>query len=73
LPFILRHVNLLGIDSVELPLPQKARIWAKLAGAWKVEGLAQLEHRLTFAELSGAIDQILAGKMVGRGVLDLAT
>lgn len=73
LPFILRHVNLLGIDSVQLPLPQKALIWNKLAGPWKLEGLGQLERKLTFETLSAAIDDILAGKMVGRGVLDLAT
>ncbi len=73
LPFILRHVNLLGIDSVQLPLPQKAEIWNKLAGPWKVEGLSKLERALSFADLSTAIDTILAGKMVGRGVLDLAT
>ena len=34
LPFILRHVNLLGVDSVQLPLPQKTEIWNKLAGPW---------------------------------------
>ncbi|MEZ5557419.1 MAG: YhdH/YhfP family quinone oxidoreductase [Pseudomonadales bacterium] len=71
LPFILRHVNLLGIDSVELPLPQKAEIWNKLAGPWKLDALQALEERLTLDTLSEAIDRILAGRMVGRGVLDL--
>jgi acrylyl-CoA reductase (NADPH) len=73
LPFILRHVNLLGIDSVELPLPRKQEIWQKLAGPWKPRMLGRLERRLRFDELSDAIDQILAGAMVGRGVLDLST
>jgi alcohol dehydrogenase len=71
LPFILRHVNLLGIDSVQLPLAQKAEIWNKLAAAWKLDDLASLEEKLTFSTLSDAIDRILAGRMVGRGVLDL--
>ena len=71
LPFLLRHVNLLGIDSVQLPLPQKAEIWNKLAGPWRLDGLERLEERLTLSTLSDAIDRILAGKMVGRGVLDL--
>lgn len=71
LPFILRHVNLLGVDSVELPLAQKREIWNKLAGPWKLEGLAELKRTLTLAGLSDAIDQILAGQMVGRGVVDL--
>lgn len=71
-PFILRHVNLLGIDSVELPIGEKTHIWEKLAGAWKIEGLAALKEGLTLDTLSDAIDRILAGQMVGRGVLDLS-
>jgi NADPH:quinone reductase-like Zn-dependent oxidoreductase len=70
-PFILRNVNLLGVDSVELPLPQKREVWSRLAGEWKVEGLAALERPLTLDTISDAIDTILAGQMVGRGVLDL--
>lgn len=71
LPFILRHVNLLGIDSVELPLPQKVEIWGKLAGSWKLAGLEDLVAPLTLDTLSDAIDRILAGAMVGRGLVDL--
>lgn len=69
-PFILRHVNLLGVDSVELPVANKARIWEKLAGPWKLDGLEELVERLTLDTLSGAIDRILAGDMVGRGLVD---
>ena len=71
-PFILRHVNLLGIDSVELPLAAKSAIWNKLAGAWKLDALDALAEPLTLDTLSDAIDRILAGAMVGRGLLDLA-
>jgi len=70
-PFILRHVNLLGIDSVQLPLEQKREIWTRLAGDWKIDGLDALEHPLTLDTISEALDTILAGQMVGRGVLDL--
>ena len=69
-PFILRHVNLLGIDSVEVPVAEKARIWKKLAGPWKLEGLEELAEPLTLDTLSDAIDRILAGDMVGRGLVD---
>ena len=71
LPFILRHVNLLGVDSVELPLKQKAGIWNKLAGEWRLDGLDDLVVPLTLDTLSEAIDRILAGQMVGRGLVDL--
>jgi acrylyl-CoA reductase (NADPH) len=69
LPFILRHVNLLGVDSVQLPLPQKTEIWTKLAGPWKLPALNALRVDLSLETLSDAIDRILAGQMVGRGLL----
>ena len=70
LPFILRHVNLLGVDSVELPLPRKAAIWGKLAGPWRLDGLERLATSLTLEALSAAVDRILAGEMVGRALVD---
>ena len=69
LPFILRHVNLLGVDSVQLPLAQKQEIWDKLAGPWQLPELEALKAPLTLDTISEAIDKILAGEMVGRGVL----
>jgi alcohol dehydrogenase len=73
LPFILRHVNLLGIDSVELPLPEKVEIWDKLAGVWKLNELTTLKKStLSLTTLSEAIDTMLKGEMVGRGLVDLA-
>ena len=73
LPFILRHVNLLGIDSVELPLTEKIEIWDKLAGVWKLTGLTELKKStLSLDTLSEAIETILDGEMVGRGVVDLS-
>ncbi|TNF86448.1 MAG: acryloyl-CoA reductase [Gammaproteobacteria bacterium] len=69
LPFILRHVNLLGVDSVQLPLAQKQEIWDKLAGPWQLPALESLKAPLTLDTISEAIDRILAGDMVGRGVV----
>ncbi|MCE2459878.1 MAG: YhdH/YhfP family quinone oxidoreductase [Pseudomonadales bacterium] len=69
-PFILRHVNLLGVDSVELPIVDKKRIWTKLAGSWRLDGLEALVEPLNLDTLSDAIDRILAGAMVGRGLVD---
>ena len=69
LPFILRHVNLLGVDSVQLPLAEKQRIWQRLATDWQLPELDNLKKPLTLETVSAAIDDILAGKMVGRGLL----
>lgn len=73
LPFILRHVNLLGVDSVELPLAQKQAIWKKLAGDWALDNLALMREDIGLDQLSGAIDRILAGEMVGRGLVNLSS
>ena len=70
LPFILRHVNLLGIDSVELPIAHKRTLWNRMGGEWSLD-LSSLEERLTLDQLEGAIARILAGNMVGRGLVDL--
>jgi acrylyl-CoA reductase (NADPH) len=71
LPFLLRNVNLLGVDSVELPIAEKTRLWNRLAEEWCID-LADLEESLTLATVSDAIDRILAGAMVGRGVVKLS-
>lgn len=72
LPFILRHVNLLGIDSVELPISEKRRVWNRLASDWHLDGLGAVRSDLGLDDLSAAIDRILAGDMVGRGVVNLS-
>ena len=70
LPFILRNVNLLGIDSVQLPVGEKKLIWEKLGSDWNVD-LSDLEVPFNLDTLSTGIDRILAGEMVGRGVVNL--
>ena len=69
-PFILRGVNLLGVDSVVPPLERKREIWNRLAGPWALD-LEALVVPLTLDTLSDAIDTILAGDMAGRGLVDL--
>lgn len=70
LPFILRNVNLLGVDSVEQPLVVKASMWDRLSLQWKTD-LTQLEQEITLDELPEFIKTILAGGMVGRAVVNL--
>ncbi len=71
LPFILRGVNLLGVDSVEIPLVVKGSMWDKLSLQWKVPNLADLVEEVTLDELPGAIERILAGGQVGRTLVRL--
>lgn len=66
LPFILRGVNLLGVDSVEIPLVVKASMWDKLSLQWKLANLDDLSQEVGLEELPTAIERILAGGQVGR-------
>lgn len=71
LPFILRGVNLLGVDSVELPLAQKQQIWNLFANEWALTDIDSLAETMVLAELPAVLAKVLAGGAVGRYVLDL--
>lgn len=66
LPFILRGVNVLGVDSVELPIDHKIRTWARLGADWKLASLESMGHEIGLADLPGTLDAIIEGKAFGR-------
>jgi acrylyl-CoA reductase (NADPH) len=66
LPFILRGVNVLGIDSVEIPISDKNRIWQRLATDWKLDGLDTLTTEVSLEQLSNVLGEIFAGQVSGR-------
>ncbi len=65
-PFILRSVNLLGIDSVELPIEHKRETWAKLGGDWKLDSLDAMVTEIGLGDLAGVCEDIFGGKVSGR-------
>jgi acrylyl-CoA reductase (NADPH) len=69
LPFILRNVSVLGVDSVELPIEQKNKAWTKLATQWRLDDLSEMTTEIGIGELSNAVDSILAGNVTGRTLL----
>ncbi len=71
MPFILRGVNLLGVDSVELPMVVKASMWDRLSVQWKLD-LEPLVEEVNLQQLPEALTRILAGKMVGRVLVNLS-
>lgn len=71
LPFILRGVNLLGVDSVVLPLATKIVVWEKLATDWKLNCLDEISTEVSFDGLDAALQTVLKGGAKGRFVLDL--
>lgn len=66
-PFILKGISLLGVDSVQCPMPLRQEVWRRLAGDWNL--LPGLESHITEIDLpsvSGSIDKLLKGQAVGR-------
>jgi acrylyl-CoA reductase (NADPH) len=70
-PFILRGVSLLGIDSVQCPMPPRVRLWDKLAGDWKLNQLEALTTEVGLSQLDEKIDAILKGQLSGRTLVNL--
>jgi acrylyl-CoA reductase (NADPH) len=71
MPFILRGVALLGIDSVQTPMARRAAVWARLGGDLKPEGLDRIGRDIRLSELGDALDAVLAGRLTGRTVVDV--
>lgn len=71
IPFLLRGVNLLGIDSVMCPKPQRETAWQRLAKDLPLDKLAGMEVDATLTDLPGLAGDILQGKVRGRVVVDL--
>ncbi len=69
LPFILRGVRLLGIDSVMCPMERRREVWARLATDLKPVRLPARAREITLADLPGAFATLLAGEARGRTVV----
>jgi NADPH:quinone reductase-like Zn-dependent oxidoreductase len=69
LPFILRGVNLLGIDSVMTPIDRRRAVWERIATDLEPVGFERIGHELTLDDLDQALSEILAGRATGRGVV----
>ncbi len=70
-PFILRGVNLQGIDSMHWPMKPRREVWEKLAGPWKLPSLESLSETITLKELDKYIDAILKGRVQGRTIISM--
>jgi acrylyl-CoA reductase (NADPH) len=71
LPFILRGVNLLGIDSVQTPIERRRSVWERLGGDLKPTALGEVGHDVALSEVGDTLDAILRGEVTGRAVVDL--
>ncbi|MGW4126162.1 oxidoreductase [Nocardia sp. NPDC004711] len=72
LPFILRGVNLLGIDSVMCPADVRAAVWLRLGTDLKPKNLAEsISHEIGLDEVPAVAGAILAGSVKGRTIVRL--
>jgi acrylyl-CoA reductase (NADPH) len=69
LPFIMRGVALIGIDSVLQPYDARVRAWARLADLFDTEAYVPLVREIGLAGLPAAAGDVLAGKVRGRIVV----
>jgi len=70
-PFLLRGVNLLGIDSVMQPYDNRVRAWARVADVLPMDKLEAMVQPATLADLPGLGADILKGQVKGRVVVDV--
>ncbi|MGR1582842.1 acryloyl-CoA reductase [Thalassobius sp. S69A] len=70
-PFILRGVNLLGIDSVMRPYADRARAWERIARDLPMDKLETMVTPATLSDLPALGRDILAGQVKGRIVVDV--
>lgn len=70
LPFILRGIKVIGIDSVNVPMPLRQTIWQLLATDWKICGSLHFQE-ITFSQLPETLTALQNGTHQGRSILKL--
>ncbi|HEU4591872.1 MAG TPA: oxidoreductase [Steroidobacteraceae bacterium] len=72
MPFILRGVNLLGINSSATPRAERLEVWQRIATDLKPRHLERIARRtISLDELPGAFQDYIDGKVLGRTVVKI--
>ena len=71
LPFILRGVSVIGIDSVMCPMAIRRQVWRRLASDLKPSHLRDIAREITLDQLPEAFETLLHGRARGRFVVNL--
>ena len=72
MPFILRGVSLLGINSIEMPESVRSELWTRLGADLKPAHLDKIVTReVEFDHLTETFDEYLAGTNTGRCVVKI--
>ncbi len=70
LPFILRGINLLGIDSVNVPINKRGDIWDKIANKWNISQTTLISE-ISLEELPQKIESIKMASIWGEQLLNI--
>jgi alcohol dehydrogenase len=71
MPFILRGVSLLGVDSVNTPMPVRQRVWERLASDLKPRHLESIATTVDLADMQPVFEKILKAQFRGRTVVKI--
>ena len=71
LPFILRGVRLIGVDSAYTPMQLRRKIWSRLAADLKPRHLDSIAYTIRLEDLPAQFEKMLKGQARGRAVVDL--
>jgi acrylyl-CoA reductase (NADPH) len=72
IPFLLRGINLLGIDSVMCPREERSEAWERLARDLPLESLERMTETVPLSSLPDLAPKILRGEIRGRIVVEVA-
>lgn len=72
LPFILRGVRLIGVDTGYTPMELRRKVWGRLAADLKPRHLDTIAHRIGLPDVAGYCTEMLQGRIRGRAVVELA-
>lgn len=71
MPFILRGVKLLGVDSVMVPFERRQKAWQRISELLPADFFATACHEISLEEVANAAEQITLGKIKGRMLIKL--
>lgn len=71
MPFILRGVSLLGVDSGYIREPYRTGVWQRLASDLQPPHLAKMSRKVAFDDLPALFDEYIAGRAKGRVVVEI--
>ncbi|MBE9549260.1 MAG: YhdH/YhfP family quinone oxidoreductase [Proteobacteria bacterium] len=73
MPFIIRGINLLGINSAQCPIEIRKQLWDNLADKWKPAGLDQIaRNEITMDKLDASFKTMLNGASLGRTIVKIS-